>query len=64
MIEVTDVVYSTASAAPVGTVRQLDYPLGNAHRARIRRPFLRAACYLALLALLTLLVLRLMNWIS
>ena len=64
IIDVVDVVYRHESAAPIGSTRLIDYPVGYPHKARVRRPILRAIAYLALMSLLAVLVMRLMNWIS
>jgi hypothetical protein len=63
-VEVIDAVYSPTPTAAIGSVRKLEYPLGHPDKARIRRPVMRIVGYVAVLALLAMLVLRLNNWIS
>lgn len=60
--EVIDAVFSTRQHPPIGSFRQLTYPVGHPQLARPPRPLLWVAVYLGILTLLGLLVARAIQW--
>lgn len=61
--EVIDAVYSARPQPPVGTQRELSYPVGHPALARPPRPWLWLTVYLLLIGLAGLLFARWMDWL-
>lgn len=56
--EVTDEVYSTTRQPPVGTRKELHFPVGRPDLARRSRPFMWLFVYATLVLMLTILILK------
>jgi hypothetical protein len=64
LVQVTDALLSALPKPVVGSTITLHYPEGFPEKARVRRPFLRAALYLMLFYLIAVLVGRLLGWLN